>query len=172
MIFNYETNYNALADYIKSSPALYGLFKIIYKYVPYATMLIYGCLIIWCAFNAVKSGDYNIVLRVMLVPFTGVVTVTLMRKIFNCQRPYTKYNIQPLMARDKSGESFPSRHTFSIGIIALAFLYVNIPLGIIMLVLTPVLAASRVIAGVHFIRDVVGAMIIAVIWGIVGFYII
>ena len=169
---NYESNYNKIADYVRKSPAIYGIFKVIYKYIPLATMIIYGGLVLWCIWLACKNQSYETALKVILVPFTGVVAVSFMRKIFNFERPYTKYNIQPLMMREKQGESFPSRHTFSIGIIAMAFLYVNIPLGIFMLILTPILAVSRVIAGVHFIKDVLGAVIMAILWGIVGFYII
>ncbi|MBQ4282930.1 MAG: phosphatase PAP2 family protein [Lachnospira sp.] len=165
----YETNYNKFADYIRSKPVIYKMFKIIYKYIPYGTILAYGSLVLWCV---LFNRNLWQTARVVLVPLTGFVIVSLMRKIFNFERPYTKYNIKPLITKNKSGESFPSRHTFSIGIIGMAFLYVNVPLGIIMLFLMVILAISRVVAGVHFVKDVIGAIIMAVLWGLIGFFII
>lgn len=66
-----------------------------------------------------------------------------------------KYNIKPLFVKDTKGESMPSRHVFSITIIAMCWLYVSVPVGIIMLMLVEIMAASRVLAGVHFVRDAV-----------------
>lgn len=60
-----------------------------------------------------------------------------------------------LLRKIKKGESMPSRHVFSITIIAMCWLYIYQPIGIVLLILTIILAAVRVIAGVHFIRDVI-----------------
>ena len=43
----------------------------------------------------------------------------------------------------------PSRHIFSITIIAMCWLYIYQPVGIILLVMTLVLAVLRVVMGVH-----------------------
>ena len=51
-------------------------------------------------------------------------------------------------------------------------LYINTGLGIVMLVISVLMAAMRVIAGVHFAKDVIAALIIAIVCGIVGFFII
>ncbi len=176
----YEIKYNKTADFIRNNKTLYNIFKVIYKYIPYGTMFAYGALILWhCVYAAKDVLNDHIVTyetvaacKVILVPLTGFIIISLLRKVFNFERPYTKYNIRPLIIKQKVGESFPSRHTFSIAIIAMAFLYTNTILGIIMLMLMIFLAISRVIAGVHFARDVIGAAIIAVLWGVLGFYII
>ena len=39
----------------------------------------------------------------------------------------------------------PSRHVFSITIIAMCWFYVSVPVGIIMLMLVAIMAASRVL---------------------------
>lgn len=110
--------------------------------------------------------------RIILVPLTGFVAVSLIRKLFNIKRPYVRYNIEPLINKEKKGESFPSRHTFSIGIIAMVCMYTNVWLGIAMLLLSVILALSRVLAGVHYIKDVVAALVLAVIWGVAGMVLI
>lgn len=52
---------------------------------------------------------------------------------------------KPLIPKDTKGNSFPSRHVFSIYIIAMAAWYVCPPLGVILCVAGVFLAAARVI---------------------------
>lgn len=106
---------------------------------------------------------------ILLVPAIGFVGVTLFRKVFNAKRPYQLLDIQPLISRDKEGQSFPSRHAFSIFMIAMALGYVCTPIGIIFLVLGVLLAWVRVIGGVHFPKDVIAGAAIAIVWGLIGF---
>ena len=67
------------------------------------------------------------------------------------------------------GRSFPSRHVFSAFIIAFTVLICSpaaSPLwfiGILLAVLAAIIACVRVISGVHFISDVVGAFVFAAI---------
>ena len=96
----------------------------------------------------------------------------IIRKCIDAKRPYEKYNIKPLFVKDTKGESMPSRHVFSITIIAMCWLYVSVPVGIIMLMLVAIMAASRVLAGVHFVRDVVAGFAVGIICGIAGLWII
>lgn len=107
--------------------------------------------------------------KVLLVPAIGFVGVTVFRKVFNAKRPYQLLDIQPLLSRRKEGQSFPSRHAFSIFMIAMALGYVCWPLGILFALLGVMLAWVRVVGGVHFPKDVIAGALIAVIWGVVGF---
>ncbi len=66
----------------------------------------------------------------------------------------------------------PSRHVFSITIIAMCWLYVSVPVGVIMLILVVIMAASRVLAGVHFVRDVAAGFAIGILCGIAGLWLI
>ena len=94
------------------------------------------------------------------------------RKCLDSPRPYTKYNITPIVKKDKEGESMPSRHIFSITIIAMCWLYICQPVGIILLVMTLVLAVLRVVMGVHFIKDVIAGIIYGIICGFIGLWIL
>ena len=106
--------------------------------------------------------------RVLLVPAVTFVMVSLFRKKFNAPRPYEKW----LIPKDTKGNSFPSRHVFSIYIIAMAVWYVWMPLGVILCVAGVFLAAARVIGRVHFVKDVVAGALIAVGCGILSFWVI
>lgn len=66
----------------------------------------------------------------------------------------------------------PSRHVFSITIIAMCWLYIYQPIGIVLLILTIILAAVRVIAGVHFIRDVIAGIAVGILCGFIGLWIL
>lgn len=107
--------------------------------------------------------------HVLFVPAIGFIVVTLFRKVCNAKRPYEVLDIQPLISRNKEGQSFPSRHAFSIFMIAMALWQVWPPVGIVFFVLGVLLACVRVIGGVHFPRDVIAGAVIAVAWGLVGF---
>ncbi len=66
----------------------------------------------------------------------------------------------------------PSRHTASAYIIAMTFLSVNLPLGIVALCFASMIEASRVMAGAHFIRDVVVGALIGITAGVVFYFIL
>ncbi|KXT88597.1 Phosphatidylglycerophosphatase B [Streptococcus oralis] len=63
----------------------------------------------------------------------------------------------------------PSRHVFSAVIISTVAWGVNPLLSSIGLFLALLLAGVRVLAGLHFVRDVVVGFVVALLWGIVSF---
>ncbi len=166
----YEKNYNKISGFVTGNNIRLAVFKALYSYIAYLAAVIYFAVII---LSTLTAGDsYNTTIRIILVPLTGFLVVTVIRKFINAKRPYTMYDIAPIIYKDKAYESFPSRHTFSITIIAMALLYYSVYLGAVMLILAVVLGITRVVAGVHFIKDVVAAWIIGVVWGIVGLWIL
>ncbi|MCD8216870.1 MAG: phosphatase PAP2 family protein [Clostridiales bacterium] len=112
------------------------------------------------------------VIRVLLVPLFSFLAVTVFRKALNAPRPYEVWDSPPLIPKDTKGNSFPSRHVFCVFIIAMAAAYVCKPAAIVMMAAGVFLAVVRVIARVHFIKDVVAGALIAIILGRVGFWII
>ena len=111
-------------------------------------------------------------LRVILVPLISFGAVTLFRKVCNAKRPYEVWGDPPLIPKDTKGKSFPSRHVFSIFIIAMAVAYVCIPAAVVILAAGVFLAAVRVIARVHFVRDVIAGAVIGIVVGWIGFFLI
>ena len=106
----------------------------------------------------------------LIVPAVVFIAVSIMRALINYPRPFQKYHFDPILPH-KKGQSFPSRHTASAVVIAMACLYVSIPYGIIMLILSTLVAVTRVMVGIHYIRDILAAAVIAVGLGLLGFFI-
>lgn len=110
-------------------------------------------------------------LRFTLIPLGTFIFVTLLRAIINAKRPYEVYDYEPVVHKATKGKSFPSRHTVSAFIIAMAFMYLDIRLGIAMMVVATMIAIVRVVAGVHFVRDVIGGAVIGIVVGVLGFFV-
>ena len=111
-------------------------------------------------------------LRVILVPLFSFLAVTVFRRLVNAPRPYEMWNSPPLIPKDTKGNSFPSRHVFCVFIIAMATGYVCMPAAIIMMAIGVFLAIIRVIARVHFVKDVIAGAVIAVTLGYIGFWVV
>lgn len=118
----------------------------------------YPILLIWSYFC---RSEY--LLGSILVPLDGFIGVTVFRYLVNRRRPYETFGLPPVIRKDTTGKSFPSRHVFSAAIIAFTFFYVPgvAAIGIILLVCTLLLSAIRVVSGVHYISDVLAALFIA-----------
>lgn len=111
-------------------------------------------------------------LKSLFVPLGVLIFVTVLRYIIDAKRPYEVYNYTPVVSKNTKGKSFPSRHTASAFIIAMTFLYVETSLGVIMLIMATLIALTRVLSGVHFVRDVIGGALISIITGILCFFLI
>lgn len=165
----YEEQYNRISDWFLKSPVKLGLFRTVYRLLPWFIALLYTVLVFRCVYPAL---EWNVTIKVIFVPLFVFVLVTFLRRWMNAPRPYTRYNIRPLIVKEKTGESFPSRHTLSAAIIAMAWLYADVRMGIFLWLLTVLLAMTRVMAGVHFVRDVLAAALISAVLGYIGFWLI
>ena len=98
----------------------------------------------------------------------GYLTVTLARKKFNRPRPYEVYDFYAVRPREKQGESFPSRHCYSAFVIT-SLSWLVCPFAVALLfILALLIATSRVLLGIHFVRDVVCGALIGILFGICG----
>lgn len=120
----------------------------------------------------VVKKEYKMAYEIVLVCSVGLVGCTVLRKVINNPRPYDLYPYPPTIKRNKKGCSFPSRHVFSIAIIAVAAMRFNSVCGIVLVGLTVILAVTRVLGGVHFVKDVFAGAGLAFLWGIIGFTIL
>ncbi len=109
--------------------------------------------------------------RCFFVPFVSFLAVSGLRKLIDAERPYEKLHFRPMIHKEKHGESFPSRHVFSVFVIALAFYYTCLPVGIILTVFGVLLAGVRVLGGVHFPRDVCAGAAVGIFAGVLGFFV-
>ncbi len=160
-------NYERTMKFFQKNKFCKLTLKIMYQYLPLILFIAYPLLILHVFFQ--RQND---IFRVILVPLGVFLFVTIFRKIINEQRPYEKYGISSLFNKTKKGESMPSRHTASAFIIAITIFYINFDLGVTALSIAILIGLSRILAGVHFIRDVLIGMSASVIAGIIFFFLI
>lgn len=166
IVISTET-YKSIVGFFKRNKPCNTVLKLCYNFLPFIMFVSYGILIVFMFFS-----DIKIFARITLSPLTVFAIVTFFRKIFNRPRPYEKFATTSVFGKSKKGESMPSRHTACAFIIAMAFMYVSIPLGIAYLIISAFIMISRVLAGVHFISDVIAGMAISLLYGYFSFFII
>ncbi len=84
-------------------------------------------------------------------------------------RPFVDNSVN-LLVTGHPTSSFPSGHTIVSFALALPLLYYNKKLGIIATVLAVLVGLSRVFVGVHYLSDVLGGVVIAVLSVIIAHY--
>lgn len=142
-----------LVENIKKYPALVKVIIFLNQTITTIVYLSYP-------FVLIKLGlQKHFFMKWMLgVPFISFVVLTLFRKKINAPRPYEVFQYEPILKKEKKGESFPSRHVFSIFVIASGIFFIYPFYGLFLLGLGMILAFCRYLGGVHFFRDVfVGA---------------
>lgn len=162
-----RNKYKRIISFFKNNKAANTALRIVYKYLPMLIFILYPIGIVWVFFK-----QSEIFFQFVLVPLGVFLMVTALRKLINEQRPYERYGIEPVFAKDTKGKSMPSRHTASAFIISMAMLRINPYLGIGFLAVSFVIMISRVLAGVHYIRDVFVGMTISIVIGYVFLFLI
>ena len=137
-----------------------------------AVYILYPLLLLYLAATHLTDRDPGF-LPAVLVPGISFVLVSIFRNLYNAPRPYEMPGApKPVIKKDAPGKSFPSRHIFSIFIIAVTLFWVWPIPGIIVGIAGTVLAICRVMGGVHFPRDVIAGALIGIACGIIGYYVI
>ncbi len=162
-------SYRSMSAYFSETRARNNTIKALHDVLPLVMYIFYPIQLI---FLAVNEGLGSVVfLKFTLIPLCTLIIVTIVRALINAKRPYEVYGYTPPVHKDTVGKSFPSRHTVCAFIIAMAFLYIHVNVGIIMLVIATIIGVTRVLSGVHFIRDVVSGAAIGVLIGVLGFFV-
>lgn len=162
-----KETYIKLMDSLRQRKALKGLIKILYTVFPLIMVIVYPAIII---LNGIKGIDHKFILSIV-VPGVTLMGVYVMRKLINRQRPYEKFGVDSLIAKDKQGQSFPSNHSASGFVIAMAGFTINPLLGFSLLGIAFIIALTRIFAGVHFISDVIAGCLIGTLAGLVFIFI-
>lgn len=155
---NYDVFYNKIRE--KYSHREREI-KLVNKLLTVITYFAYPAM---AAYLFIKADER--LLKVVAVPATGFIMLTVFRKAVNRSRPYEKFAINPIIKKDTKGQSMPSRHIYSITVIAMTFLYVMPALGVVFLIFALILAAVRVIGGVHYPTDVLAGFLLGVLSGL------
>lgn len=110
-------------------------------------------------------------LRAVLVPGVSFCAVSLFRRLYNAPRPYVVFDTPSVIKKETLGKSFPSRHIFSVFVIAATIFRFYPAVGIVTGAAGIIMAFARVVGGVHFPKDVIAGAAIGIISAIVGFMI-
>jgi membrane-associated phospholipid phosphatase len=161
-----QEHYKKRMDYLAQNPPLTKTLHIVNKILTFTVFLLYPLLLIWLS---LKYRQY--LLRAVLVPFVSFVLVTVVRRLINRARPYEAYGIPSAVYKSTTGKSFPSRHVFSIFIIAVTFLYLGPDpmIGLALFAAGVILGIIRILIGVHYVSDVVVGAIVGILAGFIGF---
>lgn len=141
-------------------PQYISVLNLLNRFFTLAGFLLYPVLLIWMAVQTDKRF-----FAFLFIPAFFFFAMSRIRKLLNSPRPYEVYDIQPLISRDGSGQSFPSRHVFSIFMIGTLWCGTALPVGVFLLICGLLLAFIRVVAGVHFPKDVFWGAILGIIGG-------
>lgn len=161
-----EKHFIYITDFFRKSKIRTSLIKIFSKFLPLLIVIIYVLSIFYLA----AKKDSRIVLFI-LVPALDFIFISVFRNYKNKPRPYDIYNFIPLVKFEPGkGKSFPSRHTASAFIIAMACFYLNTYLGLFTFTIAFLIGASRIISGVHFPKDVISGMLISILFGYICFF--
>lgn len=101
----------------------------------------------------------------------GFVGLSVARRLVDLPRPYEVYDFPFLglpLPRDKAGSSFPSRHVFSAFLIGGMLLPYSLPTALTVMGLGLLIAACRVLLGMHFLRDVIWGGGIGLAWSLLN----
>lgn len=162
-----KETYIKLTGTIRNNPKRINLVKFLNHFLTGFIFLLYPAFLL-----LLYIQKHPFLPRAILVPAISFVAVSIFRKVINVPRPYEKFEIPPVLEKDTPGKSFPSRHVFSVFVIAMTVFYLHTDAGILLFVIGVGLAAIRVIGGVHEPRDVIAGALIGIVSGIIGYYII
>ena len=163
---NYQEWYDKTKSSLLRHPQLLQSMRIFNRMMTVLMPLAYLTLLGTAFMNKGLGNDFY---AYILVPALGFVLLTLVRKWINQPRPYETWGIVPLLDKDSSGKSMPSRHVFSANIISMACLHANLLVGLVLLVLSALLGLVRVLGGVHYPKDVLVGYACGLLWGILFF---
>lgn len=161
--------YERVRPFFVTHPYYLSLLKWTNRLVTLLMPLLYFY-VLWAAY--LKASKTWIVLAYLLVPAIGFIVLSVIRKRMDWPRPYELGTFPPLLNREGKGSSMPSRHVFSAAIISTVAWGVHPLLSVLGLSLALLLAGVRVLAGLHFVRDVVVGFLSAILWGFFWFYLL
>lgn len=125
------------------------------------TTITYAAYVALVIYVVLRFGVGKEILKAILIPATGFALETFIRDRLNFERPYERTGVPPIIPKQTRGHSFPSRHAFSVTMIAMMYVFYLPYLWIAMLIVAAFLCVIRVMGGVHFARDVIAGAALA-----------
>ncbi len=160
--------YRELNKYVRAEKVRRQWVLLLNELITYVIMLIYLiCLIVMTVHHSYKE-----LFLLIGAPLAGFILARFLRMILKVPRPYQVLRIRPLLRKRSDSYSLPSCHiasAFVIGV-SLCSLHLTAP-GIIVIILGIILAVMRVLAGAHYVRDVLAGAGLGILCGLVPYVI-
>lgn len=157
--------YQKIYLWFTQRPMAYRILKIATAGLPLIIAASYGILLL--SLLCLPDCTTAELLRAIFVPAVIFLAGSLLRRWCNAPRPYEK-GVKPLIPKQTKGQSRPSRHALSAGVIAAVWLVLYPTGGVLALVLALGVCVTRVLAGVHSIRDVTEGLMFGLGFGLLG----
>ena len=159
--------YNRIHDFFITHSSAFSLLLMANRFLTACGFLLYPLLLLFL----LLKGELLMLCSFIFIPAILILYLKFRPRIVNKKRPYEKLPIQSLIKKDKKGQSFPSRHVFSIFLIATLWFCFWKPVGIFLFIAGVFLAIVRVIGGVHFVTDVCAGALLGVLAGLISNYV-
>ena len=156
-----QETYIKISEFVRKYPHGESIVKYANNIITGVVYMAYFVILIFLAVNRDER-----VIRIVLVTGISFILVSIFRYVVDAPRPYTLYEFKPVVKKEKTGQSMPSRHVFSATTIAMFTLLLNPWLGGTMLFLAAILAILRVLGGVHYPSDVLAGYVIGILVGL------
>lgn len=167
-------DYPALIERVRAHPSLVRGLRAANRaltclgYASYALLLVTVALL-----------DASLLAECIIVPGASFLIVTALRALIDEERPYARMGYAPIIDKTTTGRSFPSRHAFCMFMIAASWLDLAVKthgalgavdaLAIILFASAVLLGTIRVVAGVHYLKDVIAGAAIALVLAHIGY---
>lgn len=161
---DYRQFYQRITAPFNRHPAAIRGLRLINSLVVWVMYLAYFLILLWLGVNNISKLWLFVV-----IPGAGFILLSIIRQRIDAPRPYEEWAITPLIKREKTGDSMPSRHVFSATIIAMCGIYLSYSWGTFLLVLAVISGITRIIGGVHYPRDVVVGFLCGIVCGVLLF---
>ena len=173
--------YRALREWLEARPTAKLAVLRGNRWLPAIPFVCYPVLLVLLsvrAFLLLRAGSAGTlplmqdIARAILVPGATFWFGTVLRARLNRPRPYQQPGFEPLVPKETQGRSFPSRHALSAAVLAMVWLYFYPLVGIGMVFVALAICALRVLAGVHYVRDVAAGAALGFALGAIGMWLL
>ena len=159
-----KEQYLSLHNFVISHPVLRQAVISGTKLLPGMVYVCYPLLLVYLLFFRP-----SMLIGAIGVPAAGFLICTALRSGINAPRPYEILDIPSVTPKNTHGKSFPSRHAACGSVIAFTALWAFPPMGWFLLAVSLLIPVSRVLSGVHFLRDVICGWLLGALIGILSF---
>ena len=161
-MYKNKDEYRNHIESIRSKPALCRTLILTDKLLTLLGFVMYPAPLAYLFFNQRDLLPVRI-----LLPGIFFLALSAFRRKWNGKRPYQVFESPALVPKKTQGCSFPSRHVFSLAMIAVLWMDILWPVGIFLLVSAFLLACLRVVIGVHFPKDVAAGLLVGILCGLI-----